>query len=87
MNNTGLYSRTARQSAGEPLCPQINGIVYFYDVPGGVWIFVDVRLAAHQPARTTGRRSAPMASIYMNLGIAQWASADPFQAAMTLESL
>lgn len=36
---------------GGPLAPQITGVVYFYDVPGGAWVYTDVDgLPPYQPA-------------------------------------
>jgi Cu-Zn family superoxide dismutase len=41
---------------GGPLAPQIRGMVFFQDVPGGVWVSVDITgLPLYQPA-TNGRQ-------------------------------
>lgn len=53
MNATNLHYGTARAVIrGGPLAPQITGVVYFFDVPGGTWVYVDVTgLPPYQPAR------------------------------------
>lgn len=40
------------QIAGGPLSPELRGVVYLQDVPGGVWISVEMwGLPAYQPAQ------------------------------------
>lgn len=53
MNAAELNYGTARAILrGGPLAPQISGVVCFYDVPGGTWVYVDVAgLPPYQPAQ------------------------------------
>lgn len=53
MNTSELNYGTAKAVIrGGPLAPQITGVVYFCDVPGGAWVYVDVAgLPPFQPAQ------------------------------------
>jgi len=53
MNTTDLNCCTARALIrGGPLASQITGVVYFFDVPGGSWVYADVAgLPPYQPAQ------------------------------------
>lgn len=49
-----LFQRQPTATAyiyGGPLAPDINGVVHFTDIPGGVWVSVDVKgLPPYRPA-------------------------------------
>jgi Cu-Zn family superoxide dismutase len=84
MNNTGLNSSTARAVIqGGPLAPQIAGVVYFYDVPGGAWVYVDVSgLPPYQPAQNGRAPIGPHGFHIHEFGNCSVGDpADPFQAA------
>lgn len=84
MDNTVLTKGTARAVLrGGPLCPQITGVVYFYDVPGGAWVYAEVSgLPPYQPAQNNRPPVGPHGfHIHEHGNCAVGDPADPFQAA------
>lgn len=84
MKHTESNTRTAwAVIRGGPLAPQITGAVYFYDLPGGAWVYADVSgLPPYQPARDSMPPVGPHGFHIHEFGnCAVGDPADPFQSA------
>ncbi|NLL18722.1 MAG: superoxide dismutase family protein [Clostridia bacterium] len=68
---------------GGPLRPQIQGIVLFYDVPGGTWVCAEITgLPPYQPATNGGNPTGPHGfHIHESGNCTVGDPQDPFQAA------